>query len=158
MASQRSSIAMSPAEVAEFLREARTVILATIGPDGVPDPVPMWFVIEGEVLWMRTYAKSQKVRNIERDPRVSILVEDGGRYVELRGVQASGPVELSRDVDRICDVFVGLMLKYEGLDPQFAEDARAGYRPTAAKQAAIGCPWTSTEWRLASWDHRKQVQ
>jgi PPOX class probable F420-dependent enzyme len=154
---QRSAIAMTADEARAFLGEQRTLILATIGPDGVPDPVPMWFVLDGEVLWMRTYAKSQKVRNIERDQRVSILVETGERYAELRGFQASGPIELSRDIDRICDVFVGLMIKYEGLDPQFADDARTGYRATAAKQVAMACRWSDSDWSVASWDHRKQA-
>jgi len=154
MAGQRDAITMSTDEVAAFLAESRTAILTTIGPDGVPDPVPMWFVMDDDMLWMRTYAKSQKVRNVERDPRAAILIETGERYVELRGVQLTGELVIERDVDRICTVFAGLMIKYEGLDPSLADDAAAGYQQTAAKQAALGCDWRN--WRIASWDHRKQ--
>jgi len=154
MASQRSAITMTTEEVAAFLAESRTAILTTIGPDGVPDPVPMWFVMDGDTLWMRTYGKSQKVTNLERDPRAAILIETGERYVELRGVQLTGSIALSRDIDRICAVFVGLMMKYEGLDPDFADDAALAYRPTAEKQVALACDWQ--QWRIASWDHRKQ--
>lgn len=154
MASQRDAITMSEDGVAEFLAESRTAIFTTIGPDGVPDPVPMWFVMDGDMLWMRTYAKSQKVRNVERDPRVAILIEKGERYVELRGVQLTGTVVIDRDVDHICQVFAGLMMKYEGLDPALADDVAAGYQGTAIKQAALGCDWRN--WRIASWDHRKQ--
>lgn len=154
VASQRSAITMDEREIADFLAASRTAILTTIGPDGVPDPVPMWFVMDGDVLWMRTYAKSQKVRNVERDPRAAILIETGERYVELRGVQFTGELRLERDIDRICQVFVGLMIKYEGLDPNLADDVADGYRETAVKQVAMACDWRT--WRIASWDHRKQ--
>lgn len=154
----RAHIQMDSGEVAAFLTEARTVVLCTIGPDGAPDPVPMWFVIEGDELWMRTYAKSQKVRNIERDARVSLLVESGERYVELRGVQLTGPIELISDIDRICSVFAELMVKYEGLDRQFVADTADAYRETATKQVALRCAWTAPQWRVVSWDHRKQAQ
>jgi PPOX class probable F420-dependent enzyme len=154
MASQRAAITMTNDEVAAFLSESRTAILTTIGPDGVPDPVPMWFVMDDDILWMRTYGKSQKVTNLERDPRAAILIETGERYVELRGVQLTGALVIDRDIDQICRVFVGLMMKYEGLDPDFADDAAQAYRPTAQKQVALACDWR--QWRIASWDHRKQ--
>jgi PPOX class probable F420-dependent enzyme len=152
----RAAIAMSASEVREFLEQSRTAMLCTIGPDGVPDPVPMWFVIDGDVLWMRTYAKSQKALNLQRDPRGALLIEDGERYVELRGVQLTGPFTVDRDVERICQVFAALMVKYEGLDPQFVSDTMLAYRETAQKQVAIACPWTTAEWTVVSWDHRKQ--
>lgn len=149
---------MDPDEVRAFITEARTVVLCTTGPDGLPDPVPMWFVVHDDVLWMRTYAKSQKVRNLQRAPHAALLIEAGERYQELRGVQFTGPVIVDHDVDRICTVFAELMVKYEGLDPQFIDDTITAYRPTAAKQVALGCPWSSAQWRMVSWDHRKQVK
>ena len=142
---------MGPDEVRAFLEDARTMILTTIGPDGVPDPVAMWFVIlDGEV-WMRTYAKSQKVANARRDPRVAVLVEDGERYAELRGVQMSGRLELSDDLDLICDIAAALLVKYEGLDPEHVPAAREAYRLTAAKQVAMRL----MPERTVSWDHAK---
>lgn len=155
--SKRAAIAMNAEEIETFLTQARTIVLCTTGPDGVPDPVPMWFVIDDGALWMRTYAKSQKVRNIERDARVSLLAEAGDRYVELRGVQLTGRIEVVSDVDRICSVFAELMVKYEGLDRQFVSDTKDAYRETAGKQVALRCAWTDPEWRVVSWDHRKQV-
>jgi PPOX class probable F420-dependent enzyme len=150
----RAAIALTPDEVAEFLGSARTMVLVTLGPDGVPDPVPMWFVTDGDgVVWMRTYAKSQKVRNLERDPRFSALVESGERYVELRGVQLTGTVTLVEDVERICEVFAGLMVKYEGLDPAHVEDVKAAYRERAPKQRALRLDVE----RVVSWDHGKQA-
>lgn len=151
--SRRAEIAMSPAEVDSYLSQARTLILATIGPDGVPDPVGMWFVMRDGELWMRTYAKSQKVANVRRDPRVSALVEDGERYAELRGVQISGTLEISDDIDLICDIAAALLVKYEGLDPGDVPVVRDAYRPTAAKQAALRLVVE----RVVSWDHTKLV-
>lgn len=144
---------MTPEEVDAYLARARTMILATIGPDGVPDPVGMWFVLlDGEV-WMRTYGKSQKALNLRRDPRFSALVEDGERYAELRGVQFSGHVELVDDIERICDIAAGLLVKYEGLDPVDVPAVREAYRPTAVKQVAIRL----IPERTVSWDHGKLV-
>ena len=144
---------MTPEEVDAYLARARTMILATIGPDGVPDPVGMWFVLlDGEV-WMRTYGKSQKALNLRRDPRFSALVEDGERYAELRGVQFSGHVELVDDIERICDIAAGLLVKYEGLDLSDVPAVREAYRPTAVKQVAIRL----IPERTVSWDHAKLV-
>ncbi len=154
MAKERASIALTESEVDALLRAARKVVLVTNGPDGVPDPLPMWFVVdEGGTVWMRTYAASQKVLNLERDPRVAALVETGDRYVELRGAQLSGTVELVDDVETICEVFAGLMVKYEGLDPEHVDSVKAAYRDRAAKQRALRLVVT----KVVSWDHGKQA-
>ena len=100
MSHQRAAITMSPEEVETYLREGGTAVLVTLGPDGYPDPVGMWYVVDDEgAVWMRSYAASQKVINLARDPRASVLVEDGARYAELRGVQLTGRMELVDDVD-----------------------------------------------------------
>jgi PPOX class probable F420-dependent enzyme len=149
----RQDISLTDAEVRDFLRSARTAVLVTLGPDGYPDPVGMWFVLGSDgTVWMRTYAASQKVRNIERDPRVSVLVEDGDSYATLRGVQLTGRMELVADVEVVCDVFAGLMVKYEGMDPEHVPAARAGYLAKAPKQRALRLVVE----RTVSWDHRKQ--
>jgi len=142
---------MTDPEQEAFWDATRTVILCTIGPDGVPDPVPMWFVRRPEGLLMRTYAKSQKVTNLRRDPRVSVLAETGERYVELRGVQVTGTIELSTEPDLICDVFADLMIKYEGLDPAHRAAAVQGYRAKAGQMVAMRL----MPQQIVSWDHRK---
>jgi PPOX class probable F420-dependent enzyme len=153
MANDRERIAMTPAEVGDFLRhEGRTAILATAGPDGIPDPLAMWYVVDDEgTIWMRTYAASQKAVNLRRDPRAAILVEAGQRYNELRGVQLTGRFELIDDVEVICDIFAALMVKYEGMDPAHVPAAREGYRDKAPKQVAMRFLVD----RVVSWDHRK---
>lgn len=154
MPSERADIALSAQEVDDLLRSARTLVLVTNGPDGVPDPVPMWFVVdEGGTVWMRTYAKSQKVVNLERDPRFAALVETGEHYVELRGAQLSGTVAVIDDVDLACEVMAGLLVKYEGLDPAHVDSAKAAYRPRAVKQRVLRLDVT----RVVSWDHGKQA-
>jgi PPOX class probable F420-dependent enzyme len=151
--STRVDTSMTDREVADFLAQARTMILCTIGPDGIPDPVGMWFVIIDGDIWMRTYARSQKAINMERDPRVSVLVEAGTNYAELRGVQVSGRVEISRDEDLICSIAAGLLVKYEGLQPEHVPAAKEAYRAKAAKQIAIKLIAD----RTVSWDHRKLI-
>jgi PPOX class probable F420-dependent enzyme len=147
LANRRAQIALSPDEVTAYLASARTAVLVTIGPDGVGDPVGMWFVMDGDDLVMRTYAKSQKVRNLERDRRVSVLVEDGESYETLRGVQLSGRVSLSRDVDQVLDVVAALAEKYDGVTDLDRESLR-GY---AGKQSVLRL----RPERVVSWDHRK---
>jgi PPOX class probable F420-dependent enzyme len=144
---RRAQIALRPDEVSAYLASALTAVLVTIGPDGVPDPVGMWFVMSGEELVMRTYAKSQKVRNLERDPRVSVLVEDGETYETLRGVQLTGRVSLSRDVDEVLDVVAGLAAKYDGV----ADLDRELLREYAGKQAVLRLHPE----QVVSWDHRR---
>ena len=153
VAKQRSEIAMSDDEIADFLAYGGTVQLALLGPDGYPDITPMWFVIDGGRLWMRTYGKSQKVVNARRDPRCCALIETGDRYLELRGVQITGDVEVVEDIDRICWVAARLMVKYEGVDPEHIPALEAAYRDRAPKQAALSLPLE----RIVSWDHRKMA-
>lgn len=147
----RVDTSMSAEEVQDYLDAARTLILCTIGPDGVPDPVGMWFVrLDGEI-WMRTYARSQKALNVERDPRVSALVESGEHYAQLQGVQLTGRVVPSRDEDLICRIAADLLVKYEGLSPEHVPAAREAYRAKAPKQVALRLEVE----RIVSWDHRK---
>src|SRR5260221_9042421 len=84
--SRRDQIQMSDEEAAAFLSEQRTVICATNGPRGWPHLMPLWYLVRDGEIWAWTYAKSQKVRNLERDPRATLQVECGDLYQELRGV------------------------------------------------------------------------
>lgn len=151
MASQRDQIAMSVDEISAFLEQGGTVQVALYGPDGYPDITPMWYVIDGDMLWMRTYGKSQKVVNARRDPRCCVLIETGDKYLELRGVQITGDLQISEDVDRICWVAARLMVKYEGVDPEHIPALEAAYAERAPKQVALGLSLA----RIVSWDHRK---
>jgi PPOX class probable F420-dependent enzyme len=152
VANERARIALSDGEVADFLAAGRTLVLVTTGPDGVPDPVPMWYLVgAGGEIRMRTYRRSQKVANLRRQPRVACLVEDGERYAELRGVQLTGRVELVEDADWIADVWTGLLVRYEGLPDADVPATRAALRERAGKQVGLRLVVD----RVVSWDHRK---
>ena len=142
---------MTPGEINDYLTLARTIILTTIGPDGVPDPVGMWFVLRDDEVWMRTYGSSQKALNVIRDPRVAVLIESGEQYAQLRGLQLTGTVDVVRDEDVICEIAADLLVKYEGLAPEHVAAARVAYRAKAPKQVALKLQPT----KIVSWDHRK---
>jgi PPOX class probable F420-dependent enzyme len=148
MAGHRERIRMTDAEVAEFLAAERTVQVASIGPDGTPHLVPMWFkVIDGRIA-MWTYAKSQKAANLRRDPRVVCLAEAGETYGELRGVSVTGRAELHDDYDTVFDVGAQLYGRYQG---DMTHASRAGVEAEARKRIAVFV----TPEKTASWDHRK---
>ena len=93
--SRRDQIKLTPDEQRELFDSERVVQVATLGPRGWPHVMPLWYVVRdgagGEPeLWVWTYAKSQKIKNLERDPRATLLVETGTEYTELRGVQIDG--------------------------------------------------------------------
>jgi len=154
MSNKRSEIAMTEQEVRAFLDAGGNIQIALNGPDGYPDITPMWYVVDGDRIWMRTYASSQKVHNARRDPRCCALLETGARYLELRGVQITGDLVISDDLDRICWVAARLMVKYEGVDSEHIPALEAAYREKAPKQVAMSLPLD----RVVSWDHRKLAQ
>jgi PPOX class probable F420-dependent enzyme len=149
--SRRDQIRLTDAELAAFLDEQRTLILATVGQDGWPHLMPLWFTVRDGEPWAWTYARSQKVRNLERDPRATWQVEAGTSYEQLRGVMVKARVELVRDVATVEAFGVELFERYTGLDP--LPDPVAGMvRAQAPKRVALrmvpaGPPVT--------WDHAK---
>ena len=149
--SRRAQITLTPGEQLELLEAARVVVVSTNGPRGWPHSMPLWFVARDGEIWIWTYAKSQKVRNLERDPRATLLVETGIEYTELRGVQIEAEAELIRDPGRVLDFAKELTLRYsEGID-SVEGDASAALAAQAPKRVAIRFGAV----RTASWDHRK---
>jgi PPOX class probable F420-dependent enzyme len=139
---------MSDEEVRAFLAEKRVLQCATNGPRGLPHMVPLWFVADGAEVRSWTYAKSQKARNLERDPRATLGVEDGELYHELRGVMFECDVELERDPARVERFGVEL---FERFAPEMTDDIRA----MIAKQAGKRVGLTFVPTRAVTWDHRK---
>ncbi len=150
--SRRDQIQMTEAERRDFVRAARTVILCSIAKDGAPHPMPMWFGVEDDgTIAMTTFSKSQKVRNLERDPRVSLLIEDGEDYAKLRGVVFYGKAQLSQDKKAVLDVLERVATR-SGAAPAADPGAlRAALEKTAAKRVAIRVRPD----RIVSWDHAK---
>ncbi|HEX8004306.1 MAG TPA: TIGR03618 family F420-dependent PPOX class oxidoreductase [Mycobacteriales bacterium] len=153
MPNRRPEIVMTDAEVREFLANGRVAVLATSGPDGVPDPLPMWYVVaDGGELLMRTFAKSQKAVNLRRDPRAAVLVEGGEAYADMRGVQLTGRVETFDGVEELLDLGAALAVKYLGVRP---EDVPAGREAARARGVAGFVGLRFVPERVVSWDHAK---
>ena len=91
MPSRRSAIAFTPEEQDAFLKDGWTIQIASMGPKGYPHLVAMWYGFLDGDLAFETFEKSQKVQNLRRDPRITVLVEDGDQYEDLRGVELVGP-------------------------------------------------------------------
>jgi len=149
--SRRDQIELSEDELGELLGSERIAVVSSLGPRGWPHSMPMWFVPrEGEV-WVWTYAKSQKVRNLERDPRATVLVETGHEYGELRGAMIESEAEIHRDLATVLGFAEELTMRYaEGIS-SVEGDARAALEAQAPKRVAI----RFRPERVATWDHRK---
>jgi PPOX class probable F420-dependent enzyme len=139
---------MSDEQVRAFLEEQMVMQCATIGPRGVPHMVPLWFVGDPSELRGWTYAKSQKARNLERDPRATVGVEDGVQYHELRGVTFECDVRMERDPAEVERFGLELFERYAG---ELNDDIRAMVAGQAPKR--VGLTFVPT--RMVSWDHRK---
>jgi PPOX class probable F420-dependent enzyme len=151
MPSRRAEIALTEAERRELVDSERIVTVASFGPRGWPHLMPLWYVPRDDEIWVYTYAKSQKVRNLERDPRATLLIETGHEYTELRGVQIEAEAEIHRDHETVFALANELTVRYsEGIE-SVEGDAAAALEAQARKRAAIELRAV----RVASWDHRK---
>jgi PPOX class probable F420-dependent enzyme len=149
--SRRAQITLSEAELGELLEAERVAIVSSLGPRGWAHSMPLWYVARDGEVWIWTYAKSQKVRNLERDPRATVLIETGHEYSELRGAMIEAEAELHRDFETVLGFAEELTLRYaEGIS-SLGGDARAGLEAQAPKRVAIRFKPV----RTASWDHRK---
>lgn len=149
--SRRDQIKLSEPERLQLLDEQRTVIVSSNGPRGWPHSMPMWYTVRDGEIWVWTYAKSQKVRNLERDDRATVLVETGQEYTELRGVMIEARAEIQRDPELIFEFGKELTIRYaEGID-SIEGDAATALQAQASKRVAI----RFVAQRTASWDHRK---
>jgi PPOX class probable F420-dependent enzyme len=151
--SRRDQIRMSEAELAAFLDAQRTVVVATNGRDGWPHLMPLWYTVRDGELWAWTYARSQKVRNLERDDRVTWQVESGTSYEQLRGVMAKARVELHRDPDTVEAFGIELFERYTGTSP-LAPEVCTMIAAQAPKRVAMQFV-PATDEPPVTWDHAK---
>ncbi len=142
---------MSEAELAAFLDAQGTIVVGTNGPDGRPHLTALWYVPSGTVVSAWTYAKSQKVRNLERDPRATLLAEDGATYEELRGVMLHCAVEVIRDTEAVTELGFAVMARYA---PGHAHPTPEVHELVAAQAPKrVGLVFTPAS--VATWDHAK---
>ncbi len=151
--SRRDQIRLTDDEIRSFIDSNKTVILNSIGPDGYPHPMPMWFVMDDAMtISMTTFRVSQKVLNLKRDPRVSLLVESGTEYSELKGVVFYGRAELSEDIDEIIATLAAIAGNEVPSDDAEAKKAmRKVMEKTASKRVLIRV----RPEKVVSWDHAK---
>jgi len=148
MPKRRDEVTMTDAELQEFIESQKTVQVATINKDGTPHLVPLWFaVVDGDIV-LETFTKSQKVVNLERDPRMTVLLEDGDVYEELRGVTLYAEAELVLDVDRVHDLHMAVLQRNTDIPVETLDKVSRGMAP---KKTAIVIKVK----RSFSWDHRK---
>ena len=102
MTSSRDSLKLCSTELTAFLREPNVMNIATHNHDGTIHLVAMWYgLTEDGRIGFATYAKSQKVQNLNRDSRITGLVEDGTTYDTLRGAEFVGEGEVTQDPDAL---------------------------------------------------------
>ena len=140
---RRAAIAMSEAEVAAFLDAERVITVATVGRDGWPHLMPLWYVLRDGECWAWTYAKSQKVRNLERDARCTLQIESGDSYDQLRGVMLKCAAAIHRDPEVVAGVGTELAARYSG----------GGHVTAAHASKRVALQFVVKE--IASFDHRK---
>jgi PPOX class probable F420-dependent enzyme len=151
-------IAMTAEELASFLDEQRTCRFATSGSDG-PHVAPVWFVWDGQALWVYSLIRSQRWANLARDPRVAVVIDDGHHYHELRGVEIEGQAAVVGPVPRYGDVDLPELAEPEGLMAakyfgQASAPAAGGDRPEMTHDGRHA--WLRiTPLKLVSWDFRK---
>ncbi|WP_067169242.1 pyridoxamine 5'-phosphate oxidase family protein [Microtetraspora niveoalba] len=146
---QRSQIAMSDEEIAGLLADARKLQLGTINPDGTPHMVTMFYGLTDGKIAFWTYGKAQKARNIERDPRVTCLIEDGDDYSELRGVMLYGVAKRIDDPAGVLGIGMEVTRRMTRMDD--VEPLRAYVEQTGRKRVG----YVVEPARVVSWDHRK---
>jgi nitroimidazol reductase NimA-like FMN-containing flavoprotein (pyridoxamine 5'-phosphate oxidase superfamily) len=146
----RTDITMTTEEIDELLTTARSLQVATNGRDGYPHLTTLWFTLVACLVTFRSFTKSQRIVNLRRDPRVTVLVEAGEDYSQLRGVMIQGRAELDTHPDRVMDTYLAVTRKMQGPDvtPEAVEALFGRFRD---KNTVV----TVHPERTISWDHRK---
>jgi PPOX class probable F420-dependent enzyme len=147
--SRRDQIRMTDDEMRTFLEDGRDLQVASINADGTPHLVTMWYAVRDGRLAFWTYAKSQKIVNLRRDPRLTVLVATGERYEELRGVSITGQADLVEERDEVISYGEAVYERYWG--PLDNDAVREGVRVMGAKRVVV----VVKPEKVVSWDHSK---
>ncbi|WP_072687511.1 pyridoxamine 5'-phosphate oxidase family protein [Rhodococcus marinonascens] len=145
---QRAQITMTDSEITEFVDRSRIATLATVGSDGRPHLVAMWYAVIDGKIWFETKAKSQKAVNLRRDDRVTVLIEDGDTYDTLRGISIEGRAEIVEDRDTMFAAGVSVWERYTG---PYSDDLRPAIDQLLHNRVVVRI----VPQRTRSWDHAK---
>ena len=149
MGKQRDLVKMTDGEVWDFLEQAHSLQVATIGQDGAPHLTTVWFGIRDGKILFETYGKSQKVLNLRRDSRIAVLAEDGTTYDKLRGVSINGTAEVIDENPRLTeDMRFLVQVHFKG---QSEEQLDQTAEQMAKKRIVVAV----TPEKVMSWDHTK---
>ena len=150
MPKRRDLVRMSDDALWKFVEEQKSLQFASINPDGTPHLVTLWFaVVDGDVVF-ETYTKSQKIKNLERDPRCTLLFEDGLEYNQLRGAQMKGVAELYSDDETVHELTMHVLRRNSpaGAPEEALEKVS---RAQAPKKTGVRVKIQ----KIISWDHSK---
>ena len=146
---------MTPEERKEFLDTNTVLQVTTNGRDGWPHVAPMWYVMDGDNIVFRSFTKSQKIVNLQRDPRLAALVESGDNYNALQGVMIKAEARLVTDPEYVLSIYGGLAAKYPMISNTpvtlEADALEAAFGRFAAKNTAV----VVESKKVISWDHTK---
>lgn len=145
---QRSQITMTDEEIDVFIEQSRTATMATVGATGAPHLVAMWYAWLDGTIWFETKAKAQKVVNLRRNDRLSVMIEDGKTYDQLRGVALEGRGIIIEDPDEIWRMGVNVFERYNG---PYSEEMKPFVEIMLQKRVAVKLEIERTR----TWDHRK---
>jgi PPOX class probable F420-dependent enzyme len=148
--SRRAEIVMTPEEITALLADGKVANFATIGPNGRPHLVPLWYFPRGAGIATWTYRASQKAANLRRLAQATVLIETGETYDQLRGVSMECDVELVEDAEKVALLGTELMRRYNPSE-QAATAATQFVRLQAPKRVGLIC----TPTKIVSWDHSK---
>lgn len=152
MGNRRKQIEMSEEETQAFLAEERVAVVSSFGPRGWPHSMPLWYVVEDGRIRSWTFRKSQKVRNLKRDPRATVLVEAGyDDYPQLRGVMYEAETMIHEDLDTVVDFGTKVSRRYAPGGEEPTPDMIEAFRAQAPKRVVLEFVPVHT----VSWDHRK---
>lgn len=149
MAGRRAEIALTEDEQRQFLEDGWTLQVASVGPKGFPHLVAMWYVIVDGDIHFTTFRKSQKIVNLKRDPKMTVMLESGKKYNELKGLVIEGEGEIIDDLETTARIMSLVGAKYQGM-PIPTETLQA-VSPMASKRVTVRLRPTD----VYSWDHVK---
>ena len=150
--SLRDKIKMSEEELSSFLKSQISLQIGTINKDGSPHLTTMWYFYDGESFIFHTYTKSQKIINLKRDSRITLLTEAGNQYSDLQGIIVYGNAEIINGKDSLEEV-----IRYmEMVGEKYIKDEEGaqyieGMKLQAPKRSVVIVKPS----RFISWDHTK---
>lgn len=146
--SRRDQIRMTQDEIDAYLQGRHVMNVATIGASGRPHLVAMWYgFLEGDLAFW-TFGKSQKIVNLRRDPRITVLIETGEEYAQLKGVEIEAVGEVVEEREQVLAIGASVMDRYTG---PYTPEMRPILEATGAKRLGVRLHVE----KMVTWDHAK---